>query len=342
MKDARGEVLYVGKAQSLRSRVRSYWQKQAPSARSGYHQIREVIDRVADLEVTEVDSVSEALLLEAQPDQAVQAAVQRPAQGRQELPVHQGHAGRRLPAHRADPEAAQRRQPLLRAVRVRASRRRGDEPRPPAVPVPDLHDRHQGRRAGPPAAVPPVPHQALPGPVHRGHLEGRPTAADIAQVELFLEGNARTPWSRACSDEMARRLRAAAVREGGGRPRQDPGDRADDGEPEDGRVRAHGARPRRRSPARTTRRRSSCSSSATARCSGRDVFFLDAPARRARRRGPGALPARSTTPARRASRARCCVPRSRDRDGGPRDVPGRAAGERRPPADPAARREARS
>ena len=65
MKDARGEVLYVGKAQSLRSRVRSYWQKQAPSARGGYHQIREAIDRVADLEVTEVDSVSEALLLEA-------------------------------------------------------------------------------------------------------------------------------------------------------------------------------------------------------------------------------------------------------------------------------------
>ena len=65
MKDAGGEVLYVGKAQSLRSRVRSYWQKQAPSARGGYHQIREAIDRVTDLEVTETDSVSEALLLEA-------------------------------------------------------------------------------------------------------------------------------------------------------------------------------------------------------------------------------------------------------------------------------------
>ncbi len=65
MKDAKGEVLYVGKAQSLRSRVRSYWQKQAPSGRGGYHQIREAIDRVTDLEVTEVDSVSEALLLEA-------------------------------------------------------------------------------------------------------------------------------------------------------------------------------------------------------------------------------------------------------------------------------------
>ncbi|HEY7589581.1 MAG TPA: excinuclease ABC subunit UvrC [Candidatus Limnocylindrales bacterium] len=65
MKDARGEVLYVGKAQSLRSRVRSYWQKSAPAGFGEAHRIREVIDRVADVEVTETDSVSEALLLEA-------------------------------------------------------------------------------------------------------------------------------------------------------------------------------------------------------------------------------------------------------------------------------------
>jgi excinuclease ABC subunit C len=63
MKDSRGVVLYVGKAQSLRNRVRSYWQKQAPGGE--IHRIRSVIDRVADVEVTEVDSVSEALLLEA-------------------------------------------------------------------------------------------------------------------------------------------------------------------------------------------------------------------------------------------------------------------------------------
>jgi excinuclease ABC subunit C len=55
MKDARGEVLYVGKAQSLRQRVRSYWQKQAPGGEA--HRIRQAIHRVADLEVTEVDSV---------------------------------------------------------------------------------------------------------------------------------------------------------------------------------------------------------------------------------------------------------------------------------------------
>jgi excinuclease ABC subunit C len=63
MKDARGDVVYVGKAQSLRSRVRSYWQKQAPTGDA--HLIRSVIDRIVDLEYTMTDSVSEALLLEA-------------------------------------------------------------------------------------------------------------------------------------------------------------------------------------------------------------------------------------------------------------------------------------
>ena len=53
-----------------------------------------------------------------EPHQALPAAVQRPAQGRQELPVHQGDAGRRLPAGRAHAQAGQRRQPLLRAVRL--------------------------------------------------------------------------------------------------------------------------------------------------------------------------------------------------------------------------------
>ncbi|MGD0247709.1 MAG: excinuclease ABC subunit UvrC [Candidatus Limnocylindrales bacterium] len=62
MKDARGTVIYVGKAQSLRSRVRSYWQKQTGGAESQL--IRSVIDRIADLEYTMTDSVSEALLLE--------------------------------------------------------------------------------------------------------------------------------------------------------------------------------------------------------------------------------------------------------------------------------------
>jgi excinuclease ABC subunit C len=63
MRDARGEVVYVGKAQSLRHRVRSYWQK-ASGPMEG-HRIRAVVDRIADVEYTMTDSVSEALLLEA-------------------------------------------------------------------------------------------------------------------------------------------------------------------------------------------------------------------------------------------------------------------------------------
>ena len=64
MKDGRGDVVYVGKAQSLRSRVRSYWQKSTPTAGES-HLIRSVIDRVAVVDYTLTDSDSEAFLLEA-------------------------------------------------------------------------------------------------------------------------------------------------------------------------------------------------------------------------------------------------------------------------------------
>jgi excinuclease ABC subunit C len=64
MRDGRSEVVYVGKAQSLRHRVRSYWQKAASGPLEG-HRIRAVIDKITDVEYTITDSVSEALLLEA-------------------------------------------------------------------------------------------------------------------------------------------------------------------------------------------------------------------------------------------------------------------------------------
>ena len=63
LKDDRGRVLYVGKAQSLRNRVRQYWQ--ASRAAQAPLRIEQAMDRVADVEYTIVDSVSEALLLEA-------------------------------------------------------------------------------------------------------------------------------------------------------------------------------------------------------------------------------------------------------------------------------------
>jgi excinuclease ABC subunit C len=59
-RDGRGEVLYVGKAKSLRSRVRSYFQKTG----DGRAQIALLPGRVADLEVIVTGSEVEALHLE--------------------------------------------------------------------------------------------------------------------------------------------------------------------------------------------------------------------------------------------------------------------------------------
>ncbi len=59
-KDAKGEVLYVGKAVSLRNRVRSYFQ---PSANHTIR-IRRLVNAVRDLEVIVVNTELEALVLE--------------------------------------------------------------------------------------------------------------------------------------------------------------------------------------------------------------------------------------------------------------------------------------
>jgi len=59
-RDARGDVLYVGKAKSLRPRVRSYFQKTT----DGRAQIQQLPSRVADIEVIVTGSEVEALHLE--------------------------------------------------------------------------------------------------------------------------------------------------------------------------------------------------------------------------------------------------------------------------------------
>ncbi|HEX2094660.1 MAG TPA: excinuclease ABC subunit UvrC [Longimicrobiaceae bacterium] len=60
MKDAAGEILYVGKAKSLRPRVRSYFS----SAHPGSLKTRELVRRIEDLETIVVGSEAEALILE--------------------------------------------------------------------------------------------------------------------------------------------------------------------------------------------------------------------------------------------------------------------------------------
>ena len=59
-KNERGRVLYVGKAQNLRSRVRSYFQ----SGGDGRVQVPRLVEEVRDVEVLSLPTVKEALLLE--------------------------------------------------------------------------------------------------------------------------------------------------------------------------------------------------------------------------------------------------------------------------------------
>lgn len=60
MRDASGNIIYVGKARSLRQRVRSYF-KQAGDSR---YQIKFLMAKVADIDVVLTDTEKEALLLE--------------------------------------------------------------------------------------------------------------------------------------------------------------------------------------------------------------------------------------------------------------------------------------
>ncbi len=60
MKDADGVIIYVGKAQSLRNRVRSYFQ----SRRGMDPKTRHLVSHIADFEVIRTDTDSEALILE--------------------------------------------------------------------------------------------------------------------------------------------------------------------------------------------------------------------------------------------------------------------------------------
>ncbi len=164
-KDAGGRVIYVGKAKSLRNRVRSYFSE----------------DKLADVKTGTLISEAARHRLHPggqregsagageQPDQAVQAALQHPAARRQDLPLHQAHRGE-IPARVRDAAAQKGRLHVLRSVL----------PGEPGAPAGPLHPPpfpgavlQSGPDPLPPQAVPAVPHSSLPGAVRARADHGR-------------------------------------------------------------------------------------------------------------------------------------------------------------------------
>ena len=242
MRDVHGDVVYVGKAQSLKHRVRSYWQKGNAGPLEG-QRIRAVLDRIVDVEVTQTDSVSEALLLEmhlikryrprfnvrlkddkSYPYIKVTLADDFPRVERTRKLVNDGsrYFGPYGSASSVD-ESMNLVRRLFPFRTCTIDIRDGER----ALQRPCLLY-HIKRCQGPCI-------EAISKDAYR---------ADIDQVELFLEGR-----QESLVKALGREMHAAAERTEYERAavdaRQDPRHRADDGEPEDGRLRPHGARSRR-------------------------------------------------------------------------------------------------
>ena len=81
MHDAKDTIIYVGKAISLKNRVRQYFQ----SSRNLGIKKEQMVQQIARFEYIITDSELEALVLECKPDQGTPAEVQHDAQGRQNL-----------------------------------------------------------------------------------------------------------------------------------------------------------------------------------------------------------------------------------------------------------------
>ncbi len=249
LKDDRGRVLYVGKAKSLRSRVRQYWQSSRGTSQQPLR-IEQAMDRVADVEYTIVDNVSEALLLEA-------TLIKR----------HQPRFNVRLKDDKSYPYIkVTLADDFPRIERTRKLPNDGSRYFGPYASASSVDEAMNLIRRLFPFRTCTIEikegKRALPRPCLLYHIKRCQGPcieaiskddynADIEQVMLFLEGRqelvARAP---APGDE--RRFGVDGLRAGGRYARQAALDRSDDGVPEDGGLRKDGAR---RARVRAIRRR---------------------------------------------------------------------------------------
>ena len=141
-KDARGRVIYVGKAKSLRSRLSNYF----GPPETLLPRTRQMVAAAATVEWIEVRNEVEALFLEYNLIKRHRPRFNIRLQGRQVLPVPRGHPRRGVAAGDGHPRHEAQGRPLLRAVRPRLRDPRDPRPAPAHVPDPHVHqnkfDRH--------------------------------------------------------------------------------------------------------------------------------------------------------------------------------------------------------
>ena len=156
---AEGEVLYVGKARSIRKRIAAYTAPERQPSR-----IARMVSQTRSMVFVTTEIGSRGAAARGQPHQAAEAPLQRRAARRQELPLHPDlHRPPRSPAHQAP------RRPLDPGRLFRPVRQRGrgvphDER--DAARLSAAHLLRQLFRA-PDPALPPLPDQALLGALHR-------------------------------------------------------------------------------------------------------------------------------------------------------------------------------
>ena len=171
MKDARGKVIYIGKAAVLRNRVRQYFQPASGDSRDFVPLLEGI---VADIETVVTSNEKEALLLE-------NTLIKR----------HQPRFNVNLKDDknflvlRLDPKAEWPRLEVVRRLGDDGAHYFGPVPLGDLVPrgaaggepaLPAAH-LHRSRAAQPPAALPAVPDQALPGAVRAaGRARGSTTS----------------------------------------------------------------------------------------------------------------------------------------------------------------------
>ena len=176
--DAGGTILYVGKARSLRNRVRlllsgiqlAGCENRLARARNRRPRLHRRRQRKRGARARK------------QPDQAAQAEIQRAAARRQNLSLHSLHRIREISARLRDAPPEKRRLDLFRPVL----------PCPPRLPDGEFDPQafsgavvHGGPDAAPSAALPAILHSPLPGPLRRGAGHRRALCRSRARRSAF-------------------------------------------------------------------------------------------------------------------------------------------------------------